>query len=47
VASRSPKANQKIKSGTITVPPPTPKRPLKAPAATPMAVSFARRISCR
>ena len=39
VASRSPKPNQKISIGTITVPPPTPKRPLKAPAAVPIAAS--------
>src|SRR5882757_3309776 len=39
VASRSPKPNQKISSGTITVPPPTPNKPLKAPAAVPIAAS--------
>ena len=40
VATRSPKANQRISNGTITVPPPTPKSPLKKPAAVPIAASF-------
>src|SRR4051794_3149318 len=39
VASRSPYASQRMSSGTITVPPPTPKRPLKKPAAVPMTAS--------
>ena len=36
VARRSPKPSM-ISSGTITIPPPTPNRPLKAPASTPIA----------
>ncbi len=43
VASRSPYPSQRIKSGTITVPPPTPNRPLNAPAAVPIATSFGSR----
>src|SRR6266511_1322648 len=40
VARRSSKANHRISRGTMTVPPPTPKRPEKSPAAVPMAASF-------
>src|ERR1700742_120208 len=43
VARRSPKPNQRIRRGTMMVPPPTPKRPLKAPAAVPIAASLAVR----
>jgi hypothetical protein len=45
VASRSPYPNQRIRSGTMTVPPPTPKSPLKAPAAVPIAASLTYRAS--
>ena len=40
VASRSPYPSQRINSGTITLPPPTPSRPLNAPAAVPITASF-------
>ena len=43
VASRSPKASQKISSGTMTVPPPTPNRPLKKPPRVPITSSFTKR----
>src|SRR2546422_5307598 len=43
VASRSPYPSQKINRGTITVPPPTPNRPLNAPAAVAIATSFRSR----
>ena len=36
VARRSPKPSM-ISSGTMTIPPPTPKSPLKAPARIPIA----------
>src|SRR3982750_4907342 len=40
VASRSSYPSQKIRSGTMIVPPPTPNRPLKAPAAVAIAESL-------
>src|SRR5215207_6616053 len=40
VASRSPNPSQTMSSGTITLPPPTPSRPLNAPAAVPITASF-------
>src|SRR5881275_3146493 len=40
VASRSPYPSQMISRGTITLPPPTPSRPLSTPAAVPIAASF-------
>src|SRR3954468_1486427 len=43
VASRSPKASQKMRSGTMTVPPPTPNRPLKKPPRVPITSSFTKR----
>src|SRR5215208_2118007 len=43
VASRSPYASQKMRSGTMIVPPPTPNRPLKTPPAVPIAKSFRNR----
>src|SRR5215211_1365809 len=43
VASRSPYASQKIRSGTMIVPPPTPNSPLKTPPAVPIARSFRNR----
>src|SRR5215216_2905958 len=43
VASRSPYASQRIRRGTMIVPPPTPNRPLKKPPAVPIARSFSRR----
>jgi trehalose 6-phosphate phosphatase len=43
VASRSSYPSQKIRSGTITVPPPTPNRPLNAPAAVAIAAKVSNR----
>src|SRR3954447_5502545 len=43
VASRSAYASQKIRSGTMTVPPPTPNRPLKKPPTVPITSSFSKR----
>src|SRR5215216_5741315 len=43
VASRSPYASQKIRSGTMIVPPPTPNRPLNTPPTVPIARSFRNR----
>src|SRR5919108_1255736 len=42
VATCSRNPNHRISRGTITVPPPTPKRALNAPAAVPVAVSLTR-----
>ena len=39
VAVRSSSPSQRTSSGTMTTPPPTPKRPLKTPAAVPMTAS--------
>ena len=47
VAMRGEKANQAISNGTITVPPPTPKSPLNAPAAVPMMTSLQRSLTRR
>jgi len=46
VASRSPKPSHSTSSGTMTVPPPMPTRPLNSPAAAPMAASVSVR-QCR
>src|ERR687886_2668380 len=43
VASRSPKPSHRTRRGTITVPPPTPNRPLNTPAAVPITPSFSQR----
>src|SRR5919204_5158287 len=40
VARRSSKPNHSTSRGTITVPPPTPKRPENTPATVPIAASF-------
>src|SRR3954454_20555567 len=45
VASLAPKPSQTISIGTITLPPPTPSRPLNAPPAVPIAASFRIRDS--
>src|SRR3954451_5428979 len=44
VASRSSWPSQRMNSGTMTVPPPTPKSPLKMPAAAAIAASFSDRL---
>src|SRR5919197_1747289 len=44
VASRSSYPSQRMHSGTITVPPPTPKSPLNTPAPAPIAASFSVRL---
>src|SRR5919197_4330926 len=44
VASRSSYPSQRMHSGTITVPPPTPKSPLNTPAAAAIAASFSVRL---
>jgi hypothetical protein len=41
VASAAAKPARRIRSGTITVPPPTPKRALKNPAAIPIPMNTA------
>src|SRR5688572_30738739 len=47
VASRGPYPSQRISSGTITTPPPTPKSPENAPAAVPAAASRRSRDMAR
>src|SRR6476661_6806576 len=44
VASRSSYPSHRMKSGTMTVPPPTPKSPLKTPAPAAIAASFSVRL---
>src|SRR5258708_3944471 len=45
VAEASSEPSQKTSRGTITLPPPTPNRPLKGPAAVPIAISLSGRLS--
>src|ERR687891_810424 len=42
VAARSPRPTSRIRSGTATSPPPTPKSALKSPATSPMPTSRTR-----
>src|SRR3954449_6241689 len=43
VATRSSKPSQRTSSGTITIPPPTPKRPENRPARVPITPSWSVR----